>query len=137
MLTSQTVAKKKRVTEAPTVTQLNFADDQVFKIKIDRVSYFVKPILNCTRSVDVEIADAITKLKKCPEYKAITQRSFSIDNNLRLPVNVKFVGNFPKRMGSTMLISPYHLTHEASREELLKLLKDDITISHTLRKLAR
>lgn len=132
-LDSAHFARKKRVKKAAPTEMLTFDTKAVYKIMIDRVAYFAQCSFPAERTVDAAIMERIQSSKTPLDMQPITKMTFALDETLRRPVTIKFIGDAPKRMSGRVIVSPYQLLVEASSDDIVKLVME-ADIEHPLLK---
>lgn len=133
ILNSAQIARKKRTKKKAPTTQITFGTKAVYKIIVDHVAYFAQCVHPAERTVDASITEQIHSSKKPLDMQSVTKMTFGLDEALRRPVSIKFIGDAPKRMSGRVMVSPYHLLVEASSEDIVKLVMEK-DIEHPLLK---
>lgn len=114
--------RKRTKKDVPT-TELVFDTEQIYKIVIDGVTYFARCTFPVKRTVITSMLDDIRSSDKPLEMSAITKMTFSVDELLRCPVSVKFLGEAPRKMSGRIILSPYQLLYEATHLEFQKSME--------------
>ena len=132
LLDSNNFARKKRTKKVAPTDELSFDTKTVYKIMIDRAPYFAQCSFPAERTVDAAVVKRIQSSKTPLEMSAVTKLTFGLDNSLRRPVTIRFIGDAPKKMSGKIMISPYHLLNTASSSEIARLVRE-FGIEHPLR----
>lgn len=133
LLDSNTFARKKRIKKKAPTARVTFDAKVVYKIIVDRAVYFAQCTRPAERTVDVSIVEQIRTSEKPLDMQSVTKMTFGLDETLRRPVMINFIGDAPKKMAGTVIVSPYQLLVEASSDDIAKLVME-ADIDHPLLK---
>lgn len=131
LLDSNTFARKKRTKKKAPTTRVAFDAKVVYKIIIDRAVYFAQCTRPAKRTVDASIVKRIRTSEKSLDMQSVTKMTFGVNEALRCPVTIKFIGDVPKKMAGRVIVSPYQLLVEASSSEITELVRE-FDIEHPL-----
>lgn len=133
LLDSNKFARKKRTKKKAPTARMAFDTKVVYKIIVDRAVYFAQCTRPAERTVDTSITKQIRTSEKPLDMQSVTKMTFGLDETLRRPVSIKFIGDAPKKMSGTVLVSPYQLLVEASSDDISRLVME-ADIDHPLLK---
>src|SRR5699024_231711 len=133
LLDSNKFARKKRTKKKAPTARMAFDTKAGYKILVDRAVYLAQ----CSRPAEQTVDTTITQQTRTSEtpldMQSATKMPFGLDETLRRPVSIKFIGDAPKKMSGTVLVSPYQLLVEASSDDISRLVME-ADIDHPLLK---